>query len=123
MDDHAWVEAARGGGVRDEETETGATEESAEGGTPEDASEEVPVTGEPADDARREPTEDAPPQEIPSLDEALAKLNEALKARDRNLASLWTDPAWDSIRSDPRFRQILSDARRGRPSSGRPGRF
>jgi TolB-like protein len=56
-------------------------------------------------------------------DEALAKLEEALKVRDRNLASLWTDPAWDSIRGDPRFRQILSDARRSRTPPGRSGRF
>ena len=47
------------------------------------------------------------------FEEAFQELNVALERKDRHLVSLWTDPAWDSIRSDPRFRQILSKARRG----------
>ncbi len=46
-------------------------------------------------------------------EEAFRKLTEAIEAKDRHLLSLWTDPAWDSVRSDPRFREILSKARRG----------
>jgi len=46
-------------------------------------------------------------------DEAFRELEAALKERDRNLASLFADPAWDSVRADPRFREVLSKARRG----------
>ena len=46
-------------------------------------------------------------------DEAFRELEAALGEKDRNLASLWTDPIWDSVRTDPRFREILSKARRG----------
>jgi TolB-like protein len=52
-------------------------------------------------------------------DDAFRELEAALERRDRNLVSLWTDPAWDSIRSDPRFREILSKASRG--SEDHPG--
>lgn len=47
-------------------------------------------------------------------DQALQQLNQALLQKDVNLATLWTDPAWDSIRSDPRFRRILAEARQVR---------
>jgi hypothetical protein len=47
-------------------------------------------------------------------EEAFLKLSEALEKKDRHLLSLWTDPAWDSVRSDPRFKRILSEARRGK---------
>jgi tetratricopeptide (TPR) repeat protein len=46
-------------------------------------------------------------------EEALRELEAAVEAKDRNLVSLWADPAWDSIRTDPRFRRILSKARGG----------
>jgi len=49
-------------------------------------------------------------------EDAFRELEAALKEQDRNLVSLFADPAWDSIRGDPRFREILSRARRG--SSG-----
>ncbi len=46
-------------------------------------------------------------------EEAIRELEQALEEKDRNLISLWTDPGWDSLRTDPRFREILSKARRG----------
>ncbi len=46
-------------------------------------------------------------------EEAFQKLGEALALKDRHLLSLWTDPVWDSVRSDPRFKDILSKARSG----------
>jgi len=46
-------------------------------------------------------------------EDAFRELEAALEERDRNLVSLFSDPAWDSIRADPRFREILSKARRG----------
>ncbi|MFH1765443.1 MAG: hypothetical protein ABIF09_14740 [Gemmatimonadota bacterium] len=56
-------------------------------------------------------------------EDAFRELEAALEKKDRNLVSLWTDPAWDSIRSDPRFREILTKARRGSEQDGsRPGR-
>jgi hypothetical protein len=47
--------------------------------------------------------------------EALRELEAAVDARDRNLISLWTDPAWDSLRGDPRFRSILAEVRKREP--------
>jgi tetratricopeptide (TPR) repeat protein len=51
-------------------------------------------------------------------DEAFQELTAAVEAKDRRLISLWTDPAWDSIRSDPRFRRILTKVRRGPERGG-----
>jgi TolB-like protein len=51
-------------------------------------------------------------------EEAFAHLERALAERDRNLVSLWTDPTWDPLRADPRFREILTEVRRRRESSG-----
>ena len=48
-------------------------------------------------------------------DEALRELQAGVKARDRNLITLWTDPAWDSLRGDPRFRSILVEVRKREP--------
>jgi TolB-like protein len=48
-------------------------------------------------------------------EDALRELEAGVKARDRNLTSLWTDPAWDSLRGDPRFRSILAEVRRREP--------
>jgi TolB-like protein len=45
-------------------------------------------------------------------EEAFQKLTEAVEIKDRHLLALWTDPAWDSVRSDPRFIEVLSKARR-----------
>ncbi|MBT8398213.1 MAG: hypothetical protein KJN92_14670 [Gemmatimonadetes bacterium] len=56
--------------------------------------------------------------ELDRVDDAFRELRSAVRKNDRQLVSLWTDPAWDSIRSDPRFRQILSETRR---SSSRGG--
>jgi TolB-like protein len=47
-------------------------------------------------------------------EEAFEELEAAIAERDRNLVSLWTDPAWDSVRADPRFREILAEARKAR---------
>lgn len=43
---------------------------------------------------------------------AISYLQEGLKTKDRNIISLWGDPAWDPLRTDPRFRSILADLRR-----------
>jgi tetratricopeptide (TPR) repeat protein len=51
-------------------------------------------------------------------DEAFRELEAAVEERDRNLISLWTDPAWDSVRTDPRFRKIMMDIRRTQSSKG-----
>lgn len=51
-------------------------------------------------------------------EEAFRELTAAVEEKDRNLISLWTDPAWDSVRTDPRFREILSKARRGSERDG-----
>jgi TolB-like protein len=48
-------------------------------------------------------------------EEAFRELERAVEARDRNLISLWTDPAWDSVRGDPRFRSILAEVRKREP--------
>jgi TolB-like protein len=52
-------------------------------------------------------------------EEALQALETAVARRDRHLATLWVDPVWDSIRAEPRFREILSEARKRSPRSGR----
>ena len=46
---------------------------------------------------------------------ALELLAEAAESRDRQLLTVWTDPAWDTLRTDPRFREILARIRKGRP--------
>jgi hypothetical protein len=51
---------------------------------------------------------------IQRTEEAFRELEAAVAERDRNLVSLWTDPAWDSVRADPRFREILAEARKTR---------
>lgn len=54
---------------------------------------------------------------------AFASLDEAVRVRDRRLASLRTDPVWDVMRSDPRFVDLvrrITDARP--PGRGRPPR-
>ena len=48
-------------------------------------------------------------------DDAFQELKAAVKAKDRNLVGLWTDPAWDSLRGDPRFRSILAEVRKREP--------
>jgi TolB-like protein len=48
---------------------------------------------------------------LADLDGAVRLLQEGLEKRDRNLLSLWTDPAWDPLRTDPRFREILKNLR------------
>ena len=40
-------------------------------------------------------------------EEALASLRDAVRDRDRRLASLRTDPVWDVLRPDPRFSSLL----------------
>ncbi len=40
-------------------------------------------------------------------EEALASLRDAVRDRDRRLASLRTDPVWDVLRPDPRFVSLL----------------
>ena len=40
-------------------------------------------------------------------EEALASLRDAVRDRDRRLASLRTDPVWDVLRPDPRFASLL----------------
>jgi len=54
--------------------------------------------------------------------EAYRYLEEALARKDRSLLTLWTDPVWDDLRGDTRFREILSTVRalRGRTPNPRP---
>lgn len=49
---------------------------------------------------------------VGDFDEALTRLERAVEAGDRRLFSLATDPIWDPIRGDTRFRKILSALRR-----------
>jgi hypothetical protein len=44
---------------------------------------------------------------------AVLHLQEAKTAGDRNLITLWTDPAWERLRDDPRLREVLQELRRG----------
>jgi TolB-like protein len=53
-------------------------------------------------------------------DEAIPYLEEALASRDKNLLMLWTDPGWDVLRNDPRFREILRELRRVGEAQGFP---
>jgi len=54
------------------------------------------------------------------LEGALPYLETAVEKGDKNLISLWTDPAWDVLRSDPRFKEILLRVRRSTPRGGVP---
>lgn len=49
-------------------------------------------------------------------EEAYGYLDEALARKDRALMTLWTDPVWDELRGDARFREVLGTVRalRGR---------
>ncbi len=58
--------------------------------------------------------------ELDRVEEAFTELRSAVRQKDRQLVSLLTDPAWDSIRSDPRFKQILSQTRRPAPRGSPP---
>jgi TolB-like protein len=49
---------------------------------------------------------------VGDFDEAFTRLQRGVKAGDRKLFSLATDPIWDPIRGDARFRKILSSLRR-----------
>ncbi len=57
-------------------------------------------------------------------DEALDRLERAVVERDRKLATLRSDPTWDPVRGEPRFRASLVDLRRVhlRPPSPPEGR-
>ncbi len=45
-------------------------------------------------------------------DEALERLERAHESLDRQLVSLQSDPTWDALRSDARFRQLVTQMRR-----------
>ena len=55
---------------------------------------------------------------------ALDQLREALETSDPRLMMLRTDPAWDALRGDPAFGEIVREARArfARPERGRGGR-
>ena len=55
---------------------------------------------------------------------ALDQLREALETSDPRLMMLRTDPAWDALRGDPAFREIVREARASiaRPERARGGR-
>ncbi len=70
-------------------------------------------------EARRDKGEPFSPVELAraclgvgEADEAVVLLQQARDKEDPNLITLWTDPAWDRLRSDPRFREILTELRR-----------
>lgn len=44
-------------------------------------------------------------------EEAFPHLNAAVEMRDRGLLTLWTDPGWDILRDDVRFKGILRELR------------
>jgi len=52
---------------------------------------------------------------IGKLDDAYPYLETAVVKGDRNLLTLWTDPGWDALRDDPRFREILRRLRENSP--------
>ena len=58
---------------------------------------------------------------VGDFDEALARLERAVEGGDRKLFSLATDPIWDPIRGDTRFRKILSSLKR-HPGPPKPRR-
>lgn len=45
------------------------------------------------------------------LDAAIDRLERALASRERGMGTLWGDPIWDPIRSDPRFRELIKKMR------------
>jgi TolB-like protein len=57
---------------------------------------------------------------VGDLEAVFPHLEKALEDGDRNLVTLWTDPAWDVLRSDPRFSEILTRVRRSVPGGGHP---
>jgi len=57
---------------------------------------------------------------IGDVESALPYLEQAVAERDRNLVTLWVDPAWDALRADPRFRAVLNRARKSDPGGGFP---
>jgi len=57
---------------------------------------------------------------IGDMESALPYLEQAVAERDRNLVTLWVDPAWDALRADPRFRAVLNRARKSGPGGGFP---
>lgn len=48
---------------------------------------------------------------IGRVDDAYPYLEAAVVQGDRNLLTLWTDPGWDALRADPRFREIQRQLR------------
>jgi TolB-like protein len=57
---------------------------------------------------------------VGDLEAALPYLETAVDVGDRNLVTLWTDPAWDVLRQNPRFKEILLRVRRFSPRGGHP---
>ena len=57
-------------------------------------------------------------------DDAFKVLQEGVKAGDRSLLTLQSDPVWDPLRSDPRFAELMSQVRslRFAPGHRPPGR-
>jgi len=57
---------------------------------------------------------------IGELEAAFPYLETAIEKGDKNLVTLWTDPAWDVLRPDPRFKEILLRVRKSAPHGGFP---
>ena len=64
--------------------------------------------------AARSPTTFVPPAHVAKLyiyagenDRALEWLERAIKGRDPTMVVLSVDPRWDTLRSDPRFQDLL----------------
>ena len=57
---------------------------------------------------------------VGDLEGSFPYLETAIVEGDEQLVTLWTDPAWDVLRSDPRFKEILLRVRRSGSRGGFP---
>jgi len=57
---------------------------------------------------------------VGDLDAAIPYLEQALQDGDKNLISLWTDPAWEALWPDTRFQELLTRVKRSSSGVGFP---
>jgi len=55
---------------------------------------------------------------VGELEAVFPYLEAAMEEGDRKLVTLWTDPAWDVLRPDPRFKEILTRVRKSVSGKG-----